>query len=384
MAQPRMKRRTNDLLDSGTPARPVPLGRYEVIGQIGRGGMANVYHGRIKDSDERYAIKCMKPKLAQEERFIDMFTKEAKLALLLKHPGIVETFDSGQAEGRYFIAMEYIAGQDLSAVLKRAKERKKRLSVPHVLHVIYEVARALDYAHNLKATSGQSLNIVNRDISPANIRLSYEGQVKMIDFGIAQATVQVSSEIGVLKGKFAYMSPEQIRGLPVDARSDLFSLGAVAHELLTSERLFREESEFALMEKVRSQAIKAPSEIDSRVPNEVDRVIMKMLEREPAQRVQSAAEVMQALEPIIADYQFEQAELGQLVRTLFSKEFRIDRANLLRAAQGNSLFADGDVGYAEFSHENEKPKRRDDSFTIFIVAGFIALAAVVMMVIAFI
>lgn len=397
MAGRRKKRAGDELLDKGSPDNPIAFGNYEIVGKIGRGGMANVYHGRLAAgaaaTEQRLAVKCMRPKLASEERFVEMFSREAKLALLLDHPGIVRTLDSGEAVGRFFIAMEYIPGHDLAAVLKRCHETSRRLPVPHGLYVIASVARALSYAHRLTGKSGRPLNIVNRDVSPANIRIAYDGAVKLLDFGIAQAAVQISSEIGVLKGKFAYMSPEQIRGLPVDARSDLFSLGVVAHEVLTGERLFREESEFALMEKVRSAPIRPPSAYDKRVPLEADAAVMRMLERDTARRAADGDAVAAELEPLLANYQFEPSEMGRFVRQLYPNDYReeLELKRALAASQAPAATEPQPSSPKEEIPEVHAGRRPSQQVTrsssgntrlILLIAGLLALASLIMLVVA--
>lgn len=315
----------DEFLESSSEQHPVPLGDYEVLGRIGRGGMANVYRARARDDASRpLAIKCMKPKLATEDRFIEMFTREARLALMLDHAAIVRTIDAGYVDGRHFIAMEYIAGQDLNNVLKRCQQTKRRLPIPHALYIAAEISRALDFAHGLRDEEGRPLNVVNRDVSPANVRLSYEGEVRLFDFGIAQATMQVSSEIGILKGKFAYMSPEQIRGLPVNSRSDTFSLGIVLHEMLTGDRLFKEDSEFALMERVRQADVRPPSVFNKRIAADIDELTMWMLSREPTDRP-PAGEVAARLEVLLERYKFSPVELGEFVRGLFPADYRDER-----------------------------------------------------------
>jgi len=323
----------DDVYDASTPTQPVPFGDYDLLGKIGRGGMANVYRGRLRDEPAHLmAIKCMRPKIASDDRFVEMFTREGKLALMLQHPSIVRTFDVDRAEGRVYIAMEYIPGKDLNTVLRRCQETNRRLPIPHALFVAVSIARALHYAHNLRAPQGRPLNIVNRDVSPANVRISFDGEVKLLDFGIAQAVLQVTSEIGVLKGKFAYMSPEQIRGLPVDYRSDIFSLGVVLHEMLSCERLFREESEFVLMERVRQGDIRPPSAFNQRVPPELDEIVMHAVQRDPSQRYADAEAFAAVLEPLLAGYQFRQLELGELLRNLFPSDYREEQLLLEAAA----------------------------------------------------
>ncbi|HEX3483217.1 MAG TPA: protein kinase [Kofleriaceae bacterium] len=309
-------------LSPGAPGEPVPFGRYFLLGLIARGGMAEVYRARPQLGPRRLlAIKVMRPQLAREARFVDMFHREGKLALLLQNRCIVETLELGQADGRHFITMEYIGGRDLTQVLRRCQETQQRIPVPHAVYIAARIAEGLHFAHTLIGPDGRPLNIVNRDVSPSNVRLSYDGDVKLLDFGIAQALVKFTSEIGILKGKFSYMSPEQIRGMPLDARTDVFSAGIILHEMLTTEKLFRGDTEFALMEKVRKAEVPAPSDFNRRVTPELDAIALRALSRDVADRYQTAAQFAAALDALISGYRFDPKELRQFTRQLFRKEY---------------------------------------------------------------
>jgi len=220
--------------------------------------------------------------------------------------------------------MEYIGGRDLNQVVRRVQETKDRIPVPHAVFIASRIAEGLEFAHRLSAEDGRLLNLVNRDVSPSNARVSFDGEVKILDFGIAQAMLQFTSEIGTLKGKFSYMSPEQIRGLPLDARTDIFSAGIVLYEMLTLEKLFRGDSEFALMEAVRKAEVSPPSKFNRRVPPELDEVVLKTLSRDPAQRYQHAADFQKDLEEILVRYDFRQSELRQFMRKLFRREVNVE------------------------------------------------------------
>ncbi|MCE9580658.1 MAG: serine/threonine protein kinase [Deltaproteobacteria bacterium] len=303
---------------------PVPFGKYALMGLIARGGMAEVYRARYTEdaaSKRVLAIKVMRPQLAREARFVDMFNREGQLAMLLKNRCIVETMEIGRIEGRHYIAMEYIGGRDLTQVLRRCQESNQRIPVPHAVYIAARIAEGLAFAHQLQDGDGRPLNIVNRDVSPSNVRLSYDGDVKLLDFGIAQALMKFTSEIGVLKGKFSYMSPEQIRGMPLDARTDVFSTGIILHEMLTTEKLFRGDTEFALMEKVRKAEVPPPSNFNRRVTPELDAVVFKALARDVADRYQSASELAAALDALIEGYRFDPKELRQFMRQMFRKEY---------------------------------------------------------------
>lgn len=332
---------TLEKLDPGSPSDPVPFGKYLLMGLIARGGMAEVYRARSRTSTRLYAIKCMRPQLAKETRFVEMFVREGKLAVLLENENIVRTYEIGRTEGRYFIAMEYIGGKDLTQVLRRCQEQGARIPVPHACFIAAKMAEGLHYAHTLSDGDGRPLAIVNRDVSPSNVRIGYDGEVKLLDFGIAQAMVKFTSEIGVLKGKFSYMSPEQIRGMPVDARTDVFSTGIILHEMLTTEKLFRGDTEFQLMERVRNAEVVPPSKFNRRVPEELDRVVLKALARDVADRYQSAAELAQDLYRFLTPYRFEPKELMEQIRELFRADYEREVKETL-ACQHALLPAGGD------------------------------------------
>ncbi|MBL0217674.1 MAG: serine/threonine protein kinase [Myxococcales bacterium] len=310
----------------------MPFGTYYLLGLIARGGMAEVYRAKPAVGQRRlYAVKVMRPQLAREARFIDMFHREGKLAMVLKNRCIVETVEVGQYDGRHFITMEYVPGRDLTQVLRRCQETQQRIPVPHAVFIAARIAEGLHFAHTLADKDGRPLNIVNRDVSPSNVRLSYDGDVKLLDFGIAQALMKFTSEIGILKGKFSYMSPEQIRGMPLDARTDVFSAGIILHEMLTTEKLFRGDTEFALMEKVRKAEVPPPSNFNRRVTPELDAISLKALARDVADRYQTAAQLAADLDALIAGYRFDPKELRQFMRQLFRKEYAKEQEDTLTA-----------------------------------------------------
>jgi serine/threonine protein kinase len=313
----------------GSPTEPAAFGKYYLLGLIARGGMAEVYRARLRTTtDPILAIKCMRPQLAREARFVDMFVREGRLANLLKHPSIVDTVDVGRIEGRYFIAMEYIGGKDLTQVLRRCQEANQRIPVPHAIFIAARITEGLHYAHSLTGEDGRPLNIVNRDVSPSNVRLSYTGDVKLLDFGIAQALMKFTSEIGVLKGKFSYMSPEQIRGMPVDARTDIFSAGIILHEMLTTEKLFRGDTEFALMEKVRKAEVPPPSRFNRRVPPELDAICLRALARDVGERYQTAEQLAVDLNRLLINYKFDPRELQEFIRGLFRADYQKEEEDI--------------------------------------------------------
>ncbi len=323
-------------LNSGSPSEPVVFGHYYLLGLIARGGMAEVYRARRIDSTPEnvraLAIKVMRPELAKEARFVDMFHHEGQLALLLRNEAIVETVELGEFDGQHYIAMEYIGGRDLTQVLRRCQKSSLRIPVPHAVHVGVGIAKGLDFAHNLVDRDGRPLALVNRDVSPSNVRVAYTGEVKLLDFGIAQALMKFTSEIGILKGKFSYMSPEQIRGMPVDQRTDIFSAGIILHEMLTTEKLFRGDTEFALMERVRKAEISPPSKFNRRVSPELDRIVMKALARDVGDRYQNSADLFTDLSEVLEGYRFDVRELRDFMRKEFKREYLKDQDESSKAA----------------------------------------------------
>jgi serine/threonine protein kinase len=244
-----------------------------------------------------------------------------------------------QHDGRHYITMEYIGGRDLTQVLRRCQESQQRIPVPHAVYIAARIAEGLHFAHTLVGPDGRPLNIVNRDVSPSNVRLSYDGDVKLLDFGIAQALMKFTSEIGILKGKFSYMSPEQIRGMPLDARTDVFSAGIILHEMLTTEKLFRGDTEFALMEKVRKAEVPPPSNFNRRITPELDAISLKALARDVADRYQNAAQLAADLDALIAGYRFDPKELRQFIRQLFRKEYAKELEETQQALESEPLAA---------------------------------------------
>lgn len=312
-----------DSLAAGYFKEIIPFGKYLLLDKIAQGRRSEVYCARAVSGvpPDLLAIKCMCSSLARDNRFVEMFIREGKLAIMLDHPNIIRTYDVGSIDGRYFISMEYILGKDLDHLLKRCHETGQSIPIPHALFIALQTCQALQYAHDLNNPPGRLLNIVNRNVSPSNIRISYDGCVKLLDFGIAQAIIQVSGEIGTLTGQFSYMSPEQIRGLPLDRRTDIFSLGIVLHEMLSGELLFRDDSEFVLMEMVRRAEVKPPSFFNPRVAPELDNIVMKALERDVGTRYSNADAMTSDLSHLLSSYQFSPAELGEFVQSLFPSNY---------------------------------------------------------------
>lgn len=303
------------------------FGQYTLLEKIAAGGMAEVWKARMRGVEgfqKTVAIKKILPHLSDNAEFVGMFVDEAKLAAQLNHPNIVHIYDLGKINRAYYIAMEYVEGRDLRSILNAGA--RKRLPVPLglALLVVSRLASALDHAHRKRDFENRELGLVHRDVSPQNVLISYEGDIKLCDFGIAKAVTkaQQQTQLGLLKGKLQYMSPEQAWGRPVDSRSDLFSLGSVLFELLTGERLFAGENEVSILDAVREGRIKDPRQLNPAVPAQVAAIASRALAREPGDRFQSAAEMQQAVEQALAEVQPKPGftDLAAYVKYLFDLE----------------------------------------------------------------
>jgi serine/threonine-protein kinase len=280
------------------------VGPYTLLQRIGAGGMAEIFLARRESPGgvaKVVALKRILPHLAMEPDFVAMFLDEAQLAARLSHPHIAQIYDFGQAEGHYFIAMEYVPGEDLLTIIRRARELG-RLTPPHVGALILAAAcAALHHAHEQRDEHGHPLGIVHRDVTPSNLLVSHDGVVKLVDFGIAKAERRLTvTEAGALKGKYAYMSPEYALGQPVDRRSDVFSLGIVGFELLTHRRLFHRESELAVLRAITEEAIPSARSRRDDLPRALDGILARALARDPEARFQSAEDLQLALEDFAA------------------------------------------------------------------------------------
>ncbi len=276
------------------------FGKYMLLERIAIGGMAEVYKAKslgVEGFEKLLAIKRILPSVAEDEEFITMFIDEAKISVQLSHANIAQIFDLGRIEDSFFIAMEFVHGKDLRTIWERHRRRGLKVPIPMSAYVLARVCEGLDYAHRKKDAAGHDLNIVHRDVSPQNVLLSYEGEVKIIDFGIAKAANKASrTQAGILKGKFGYMSPEQVRGLPLDRRSDVFSVGIVLYELLSGERLFSGSSDFSTLEKIRKADILPPTTFNRNIPVDLERIVIKALAKEPNDRYQSAYDLQEDLQ----------------------------------------------------------------------------------------
>ncbi len=279
------------------------FGQYTLLERIAVGGMAEVWKARMRGLEgfqKTVAIKKILAHMTHNSEFVSMFIDEAKLAAQLSHPNIIHIYDLGKIANDYFIAMEYVEGRDLRTIGNLARQKRLPIPVGLSLLIAHHLAGALDHAHHKRDFEGHALGLVHRDVSPQNVLISRDGDIKLCDFGIAKAVTQAGqTQIGALKGKLQYMSPEQAWGRPVDARSDIFSLGTLLFEMLTGERLFAGDSEISVLEAVREGKVKSPREIDPLISAEIDAIVRRALAHDPADRFQSAGEMEQRLGAVL-------------------------------------------------------------------------------------
>jgi eukaryotic-like serine/threonine-protein kinase len=275
--------------------------RYTITERLDHGGMAEVFRG-VAESMEGFkksvAIKRILPTLTKNQKFVSMFLDEARLSLFLQHANIVQVFDiSKTPDNAYFLVMEYVDGCNLKALIERQKQKNRRLEVAHAIYIMAECCKALNYAHFLEhPETGEPLGIVHRDISPPNILLSKNGEIKLVDFGLAKANSQIeSTDPGVVKGKFSYLSPEAASGQDVDHRADVFAVGIILWELFTGRRLFYGETDYQTVELVRQARVPSIAALNPEIEPELENVVRKALARDANDRYQSANDLNDAL-----------------------------------------------------------------------------------------
>jgi hypothetical protein len=300
-------------------------GRYVLLERVAMGGMAEVFRAKrkgVEGFEKVVAVKRILPHLSSNKDFVDMFIAEAKMVASLSHPNIVQIFDLGKIDDSYYIAMEFVEGRDLRSILTRARNRGTLLGVELSALIAARMCAAMEYAHRHRDADGKELRIVHRDVSPQNILVSNEGEVKLADFGIAKAATKAShTDSGSLRGKLLYMSPEQAWGRPLDKRTDLFSLGAVFFETLTGHLLFSGNSEMSILERVREARFLPPSSLNPAVPIELEAVVSRALKKNPDERYQDASEMLLDLDSFLRRRPaVGSAELARFVARLFELE----------------------------------------------------------------
>ncbi|MCP3099963.1 serine/threonine protein kinase [Myxococcus sp. K15C18031901] len=315
------------------------FGKYRLIDRIAVGGMAEIFLANQEGEDGRetsVVIKRIRPHLSKHAAFVKMFLNEARLAAQLNHPNVVQIHDLGKIAESYFIAMEYVAGRDMRRVVPKAEALGIPFPLVYAVKIASCVCAGLHHAHTKVDLYDNPLNIVHRDVSPENIVVAFDGSVKILDFGIAKAANQVGqTRTGEIKGKLSYMSPEQCLGKTLDCRSDVFSLGVVLYEWLTGFKLFTGESEVAVMRSITEGKIYAPSYFREDLPEKVEAILMKALERDRDRRYQSAEEMQRDLDAFLDAYDFTPTplHLANFIKQLFEEELQEEqRRHRARAA----------------------------------------------------
>lgn len=310
--------------------------KYILLDRIATGGMAEVYRGKltgVRGFEKMLAIKKMLPHLTREKEMVEHFIDEAKLAALLQHDNIIHIYDFGALEGSYFIAMEYLFGKDLNSVLRRSGQVNRPLSIENALLITSQICQGMQYAHNLTDLHGKPLHIIHRDITPHNIFITYDGKVKIIDFGIAKTQIQsTQTQIGLVKGKVAYMSPEQVEGRRLDHRSDIFTIGILLYEMLTHQRLYQGNTMQVIQKAIEVQYEPLENFVPD-LPEPLYAIIRKALAKETDQRYQSCDEMRQDIENCMYNlkYRTNSQQLGAYVIALFKEDYRVEREAAIQA-----------------------------------------------------
>jgi serine/threonine-protein kinase len=340
------------------------LGRYQLLDRIAFGGMAEIFRAKTFDNDGRahlVAVKRVLNHLTIDDDFLRMLVDEAKITAQLSHENIARVYEFGHEGDDYFIAMEYVDGKDVRTLLDRHRAQQRAIPPEHVAWIAMEIAHALHAAHTQKDGAGRPLHIVHRDVSPSNVLLSYRGEVKLCDFGIAKATTtRVQTKTGVIKGKVKYMSPEQALGRKLDHRSDLFSLGTVMYEMLTLAAPFVAATEVELIFAVRDAKKRDAREIEAGIPEELNEILNRLMSRSRSQRQQSGAELAEVLRVFLEHFKpgYRRSHFGRFMRSWFEadieRELRLLEEYVIEGADpekvGENLIAEALGADAPYTH----------------------------------
>jgi serine/threonine protein kinase len=346
------------------------FGPYRLVRQVAVGGMAEIHLAKTKGiaGFEKYvALKMIHPNFAQDEQFIQMLIDEAKIAVQLQHVNIAQTFDLGRVGDHYYITMEYVDGSDLYKILRRGSEQDRDVPLDVCAFVAKEIATGLDYAHRKKDMAGTPLGIVHRDVSPQNVLVSHAGEVKLVDFGIAKATMKVrQTAAGVIKGKYYYMSPEQAWGDKLDHRSDIFSAGIVLYEMMTGQMLYLEEDLHRLLDMVRKADIAPPTKLRHDVPPQLERIVMHALAKVAGERYQNAADMANDLEKFLHSYSpvFTAAKLAKHLRSVMGDPIALTTTP---PPDDDPVISTVEVGDEDLLHD--RAELRDENSVIFRLDG---------------
>ncbi|MBI2375194.1 MAG: serine/threonine protein kinase [Deltaproteobacteria bacterium] len=311
-----------------------PKQRYQIVGRIAAGGMAEIYLARMKSNagvNREVVLKRLLPELQSNKEFVQMFRDEARIAAALNHPGIVQIFELGELDGSMFIAMELLKGINLRDLLARVYSKRRALPIPHVVRIACSCLEALEYAHAFSDPRGKKLNVVHRDVSPQNIIVTYEGTVKLVDFGVAKAEGRLhQTAAGMVKGKFAYMAPEQITGGRVDGRADLFALAEVIYEILLRRHPFYAPSDVQVLRAIIEKEPPHPADVDPTFPRRLGDILLRAMQKHRDARFRDAAEMHDALEEYLKLEKTPSTSIavGRYVREVFAD--RIDAEQFAR------------------------------------------------------
>jgi eukaryotic-like serine/threonine-protein kinase len=379
-------------------ALPKQFGKYTLLRKLAAGGMAELFlalHRSVAGFEKLIVIKRILPSMNQDRGFIDMLLHEARIAATLGHPNIVQIFDVGQVEGRYFIAMEHIHGEDIRSIVRAMKKKSvSEFPLEHTIQIVLGMCAGLAYAHEKRDLDGVTLDIVHRDISPQNIVVTFTGDVKIVDFGIAKSGTQVGDDTkdGQLKGKVPYMSPEQAAGEPIDWRSDIFATGVMLFELTTGKRLFKGTSEYETLKLICEREYPLPTQVRPGYPPGLERIVMKALAKKREDRYQSAREMQSDLESFVREERIPVSPVSvtRWMQSLFQEKLAQQKealqdikqlADIISVQQTTSGMYDGTVttGAGMLSAPGaassiQPPAKRSASG---IVAGVLSLAALV-------
>lgn len=348
----------------------VSFGRYELDRWLAQGGMANIFlatYGGPLGFEREVVLKVILPEFAHHPAFITMFLDEARLAARLSHPNIVQVYDLGRVSSYIYLAMEYVRGASLSRMLARLKREQRVLSPGLAIFIISELLEALVYAHARKDRDGTPLSLVHRDVTPQNVLVSFDGQIKLTDFGVARARTNLhQNQPGAIIGKYSHMAPEQCLGQAVDERADLFSVGIMLHELLTGKPLFLRPSQAEMRKAILEEPIPMPSQVQTRCPPELDLVVMKSLARRPDERYPNALAFLDALHRVARPLHLIESKYD--LRSVLSSVYRKGRTNLAGEDEPGVPVTEDRIseilkGLHHARHDKSEPGRSNHSHT---------------------
>lgn len=320
---------------------PRAIGRYDVLAVLATGGMGEILLGRVSGPSgfrRAVVIKRMLRQYAKIPAFEKMFLDEARVIASIRHPNVIHVQELGHEDDELFMVMEYVPGESASGVQRRLVSRGEALAPALAAHIVAEAAAGLHAAHELVSDDGTPQNVVHRDVSPQNVVVTYDGHVKVLDFGVAQWGDRLAqTEAGHVKGKLDYMSPEQVRGEPLDRRSDVFALGIVLYELLTGRRLFKRNGHARTVSAICDEPVIPPSRVADGVPAAIETACLRALEKDPAKRPQTAADLRRALLEAIRDVAAPADELAEIMRRAFADRIAEKEEMLRRVTEGAEL-----------------------------------------------